>query len=101
MTKRIWCALAFFLLAAMGIFATPPDAAASDVTCSGLVGGQSTLTIVDGNVVVPNGKYCTLSFVNVTQVFYSSRGSTWCKSLILLDAGWRPRENVVPRFWSI
>jgi tannase/feruloyl esterase len=66
MTKRIWCALAFFLLAAMGIFATPPEAAASDVTCSGLIGGQSTLSIVDGNVVVPNGKYCTLSFVTIT-----------------------------------
>jgi hypothetical protein len=42
MTRRIMCALAFVLSAALGMFASPPEAAASDVTCSGLIGGQST-----------------------------------------------------------
>jgi hypothetical protein len=34
-------------------------------------------------------------------IFYSLRGSRWHKSLILLDAGWRFREIVVPRYRSI
>jgi hypothetical protein len=34
-------------------------------------------------------------------IFYSWRGSTWPKSLILPGAGWRFRESVVPRSWAI
>ncbi len=66
MKTRLLGALACVLAAAIGSLTAISPAAASDVTCSGLIGGQSTLTTVDGNVVVPNGKYCTLSFVNIT-----------------------------------
>jgi Tannase and feruloyl esterase len=65
MTIRIRLALALILWAAMGFFAAPPQAVAGNVTCSGLIGGQSTVTNIDGNVTVPAGKYCTLSFVNI------------------------------------
>ncbi len=65
MTTRLLLALAFVLSAAIEFLAAPPRAAASDMICSGLVGGQSTVTNIDGDVTVPNGKYCTLSFVNI------------------------------------
>jgi hypothetical protein len=34
-------------------------------------------------------------------IFYTWRGLTWCKPLILLTEGWRFRKSVVPRFSSI
>jgi Tannase and feruloyl esterase len=64
-TRLLW-ALACVVAATIGLMAAILPAAATDATCSGLIGGQSTLTTIDGNVVVPNGKYCTLSFVAVT-----------------------------------
>src|SRR5579863_2711191 len=66
MTTRLFLALAFVLSAAIQFLAAPPRAAASDMTCSGLIGGQSTVTTVSGNVTVPSGKYCMLSFVDIT-----------------------------------
>jgi hypothetical protein len=66
MKLRILCAVAYLAATAIGLLAVPREAAATDVSCSGLIGGQSTLTTIDGNVTVPNGKYCTLSFVNIT-----------------------------------
>ena len=38
-----------------------------------------------------------VSLVSVMPIFYSWRGSTWHKSLILLGAGWHFRKSVVPR----
>jgi hypothetical protein len=35
------------------------------MSCSGLIGGGRTVTNIDGNVTVPDGKSCTLSFVNI------------------------------------
>lgn len=66
MTTRGFLALVFILTAAIQFIAAPLHAAASDVTCSGLIGGKPTLTIVNGNVIVPNGQSCTLTFVNVS-----------------------------------
>ena len=63
MTTRVLIALAFCVTA--GLLARPSQAVASNATCSGLIGGQATVTNVDGNVTVPDGAYCTLSFVNV------------------------------------
>jgi hypothetical protein len=34
------------------------------MSCSGLIGGGSTVTTINGDVTVPDGKSCTLSFVN-------------------------------------
>src|SRR6266436_10049602 len=65
MTPRLFLALAFVLSAVIQFLAAPPPAAASDMTCSGLVGGQATVTNIDGNVTVPNGSYCMLSFVDI------------------------------------
>ena len=63
MTTRVLFALAFCVTACM--LARPSQAVASNASCSGLIGGQATLTNVNGNVTVPDGAYCTLSFVNV------------------------------------
>jgi feruloyl esterase len=66
MSDRILFALAFMASAVIGLVADLPQAAAGNATCSGLIGGQATLTSIDGNVTVPDGKHCTLSFVNIT-----------------------------------
>jgi feruloyl esterase len=65
MTTRLFLALAFVVSAAIQFLAAPPLATANEMTCSGLIGGQSAVTNIDGNVTVPNGKSCTLSFVNI------------------------------------
>ena len=59
MTTRLFCVLAFFLSAATQCFA-------SDLSCSGPVGGGATVTNINGNVSVPDGKSCTLSFISIT-----------------------------------
>jgi hypothetical protein len=46
-------------------FAAEPHARGGDMNCAGLTGGGSTVTNIDGNVTVPDGKSCTLSFVNI------------------------------------
>jgi len=65
MRTRLVSALAFLLSASLGFIAGAPQAAANDATCSGLVGGQATVTTINGSVTVPNGAHCTLSFVNI------------------------------------
>jgi hypothetical protein len=75
MMTRVFFALAFMLSAAMQFFAVP-QAAASDRMCSGLVGGQSTVTTINGNVTVPNDGYCTLSFVDITGNVRVGRNAT-------------------------
>jgi hypothetical protein len=62
--KRL-CLGAFALLAATQLCG-PTAARASDISCSGLIGGARTVTNIDGNVTVPAGTSCTLSFVNIT-----------------------------------
>jgi feruloyl esterase len=66
MKMRLLSAAASILFAAVQLLAAPLQARAHDATCSGLIGGQSTLTTINGNVAVPSGSSCTLSFVNVT-----------------------------------
>src|SRR5947209_18791873 len=66
MKTRLLLAAASMLFAAIQLLAAPSQARAHDATCSGLIGGQPTLTTITGNVVVPSGSSCTLSFVNVT-----------------------------------
>src|SRR5882672_9545421 len=76
MTTRFFLALAFVLSAAIQFLAAPPRAAANEMTCSGLIGGQSAVTNIDGNVTVPNGKSCTLSFVNINGNVRVGRSAT-------------------------
>ena len=54
----------------------PSHAVANETTCSGLIGGQPTLTTVNGSVIVPDGKYCTLSFVDIKGSVQVGRNAT-------------------------
>lgn len=76
MTNRLLSTLGLCLAAAAWCLAAPSPAAAHDMTCSGLIGGQSIVTTVNGNVIVPDGKYCTLSFVDVTGNVLVGRNAT-------------------------
>ncbi|HLK80969.1 MAG TPA: tannase/feruloyl esterase family alpha/beta hydrolase [Xanthobacteraceae bacterium] len=55
--------LTISLSAAAQCFAA--HAADGDTHCSGLIGGGTAVTNINGNVTVPEGKSCTLSFVNI------------------------------------
>jgi hypothetical protein len=58
--------LTIFLLAVIQCLVAQPQARASDMSCSGLIGGGRAVTNINGNVTVPAGTSCTLSFVNIT-----------------------------------
>jgi Tannase and feruloyl esterase len=65
MTNRFLFVLTIFLSAVIQCLVAQPQARA-DISCSGLIGGARTVTNIDGNVTVPAGTSCTLSFVNIT-----------------------------------
>ena len=75
MTTRILSVLAFVMLAATMLLAGTPIARA-DVSCSGTLGGGSTVTNITGNVTVPAAASCILSFVNVTGNVTTGTGSS-------------------------
>jgi hypothetical protein len=54
------------LASAAFLLCGPTAARAGDMSCSGLIGGGRTVTNINGNVTVPAGTSCTLSFVNIT-----------------------------------
>lgn len=62
---RLVFGLTILLSAAIQCFVAP-QARAGDLSCSGLIGGGPTVSPIDGNVTVPDGKSCTLSLVNIT-----------------------------------
>jgi hypothetical protein len=66
MTARLLFVLTILLSAAIQCFVPQPQARAGDMSCSGLIGTGRTVTNIDGNVTVPDGTSCTLSFVNIT-----------------------------------
>ena len=54
-----------------------PSAWAADVTCTGAMSGDASgPLVIKGNVTVPNGANCTLSFVNVSGNVQARPGST-------------------------
>jgi hypothetical protein len=53
------------LLSAATQLCGPTAGRAGDMSCSGLIGGARTVTNINGNVTVPAGTSCTLSFVNI------------------------------------
>ncbi len=65
MTNRLLFVLTILLSAASHLCG-PTAARAGDMNCSGLIGGGRTVTNINGNVTVPAGMSCTLSFVNIT-----------------------------------
>ena len=65
------------LTAATTFFVGAPTAWAADVTCTSVMsGGASGPLNIKGNVTVPSGANCTLSFVNVTGNVQAGPGST-------------------------
>jgi Tannase and feruloyl esterase len=65
MTTRLLFILTILLPAATQLYG-PTAGWAGDMSCSGLIGGGRTVTNINGNVTVPAGTSCTLSFVNIT-----------------------------------
>jgi hypothetical protein len=65
MTTRLLFMLTILLSAVIQCFVPQPQARAGDISCSGLIGGGRTVTDIDGNVSVPDGISCTLSFINI------------------------------------
>src|SRR3984957_12976499 len=64
-------------MAAATMFVGTPTAWAADVTCTSvMIGGASGPLNIKGNVIVPNGANCTLTFVNVTGNVQAGQGST-------------------------
>src|SRR5262245_57489446 len=47
-----------------------------DVTCTGLIGGGPAVTAINGDVTVPDGKSCTLSFVDIKGSVRVGRNAT-------------------------
>ena len=69
--------LTLVMAAATTFFAGVPTAWAANVTCTGpMSGGASGPLNIDGNVTVPQGANCTLTFVNVTGNVQADKGST-------------------------
>ena len=65
------------VMAAATTFVGAPTAWAADVTCTGSMSGDASGPLnIKGNVTVPNGANCTLSFVNVTGNVQARPGST-------------------------
>jgi hypothetical protein len=75
MIARIPIALAFMLAIAAALFGTS-DAKASDIVCSGTIGGGSSAANLRGQVVVPDNAFCTLNFVNVSQGVTVGKGGS-------------------------
>src|SRR5579864_3228874 len=74
---RVLFLLTLVVAAATTFFVSAPTAWAADVTCTGSMGGDASGPLnIKGNVTVPNGANCTLSFVNVTGNVQARPGST-------------------------
>jgi hypothetical protein len=65
MTTRLLFVFTILLSAATQLCG-PTAARAGDTTCAGQIGPGRTVTNIDGNVTVPDGKSCGLFFVNIT-----------------------------------
>jgi hypothetical protein len=63
MTARLLFILTILLCAATQCLAG--QGSGSGTTCAGAIGGGPAVTIINGDVTVPDGKSCMLSFVNV------------------------------------
>jgi hypothetical protein len=64
MTSRLLFVLTIFLTAATQLCGLSA-ARGGDMSCSRLIGGGPIVTNIEGNVTVPDGTSCTLSFVNI------------------------------------
>jgi hypothetical protein len=64
------------LLSAASQLCGQTAAQGGDMSCPGLIGGGPTVTNIDGNVTVPDGASCTLSFVHITGNVEVGRNAT-------------------------
>jgi tannase/feruloyl esterase len=65
MTVRLLLMLTILLSAATQCLADQSKGPGGGMNCAGQVGGGPAVTHINGNVTVPAGKSCTLSFVNI------------------------------------
>src|SRR6516164_6027731 len=65
MTIRLLLVLTILLSAATRCLADHSPGGSGETVCAGLIGGGPAVTTINGNVTVPDGKSCTLSFVNI------------------------------------
>jgi hypothetical protein len=76
LATRVLFLLTLVMAAAM-TFVGAPAAWAADVTCTGTMSGDASGPLnIKGNVIVPSGANCTLSFVNVIGNVQAKQGST-------------------------
>jgi feruloyl esterase len=76
MTNRLLLVLTIFLSAITQCFADHSPGGSGDTSCAGLIGGGPAVTMINGDVIVPDGKSCTLSFVNVKGGIQVGRDAT-------------------------
>ena len=74
---RVLFRLTLVMAVATTLFVGTPTAQAADVSCTGVMSGDASGPLnINGNVTVPGGANCTLSFVNVTGNVQAKQGST-------------------------
>lgn len=65
MTNRLLLIIITLLCSATCCLADRSPGRSGDTTCAGQIGGGSAVTTINGDVAVPDGKSCTLSFVDI------------------------------------
>jgi hypothetical protein len=65
MMNRLLLVLTILLAAVTQCLADHSPGGSGGASCAGVIGGGPAVTTINGNVIVPDGKSCTLSFVNV------------------------------------
>ena len=77
LSTRVLFLLTLVMAVVTTFFAGAPTAWAADVSCTGAMSGDASGPLnINGNVTVPSGANCTLSFVNVTGNVQAKQGST-------------------------
>src|SRR6516165_6870087 len=77
LSTRVLFLLTLVMAVVTTFFAGAPTAWAADVSCTGAMSGDASGPLnINGNVTVPSGANCALSFVNVTGNVQAKQGST-------------------------
>jgi hypothetical protein len=76
MKARLLHVIAALFMTVLAFIGNAPAAQAENISCSGTVGGHSTVTAVNGNVTVPEHAFCTLDFVEIKGSVLVQSGGT-------------------------